>query len=182
MATEFETQVLEIDPDEIVKKLRELGAEEKAEVFQKRWIFDIACLNAEQPGLGEWIRVRQAGDKVDVTYKNKKDLSMTGTDEVELAVDDFDKAVEIFGKLNCFTGKYYQENKRKQFVLGDLEFDLDYWPNIPPFLEIEGKSEEAVKEGLKLLGLEDEENGHYGLINIYKKYGINLHEYKEMRF
>ena len=159
-----------------------MGAEEKDEVFQKRWIFDIACLNAEEPGLGEWIRVRQAGDKVDVTYKSKTNTSMTGTEEIELAVDDFDKAAALLGKINGFTGHYYQENKRKQFFYDGLEFDLDYWPKLPAFLEIEGKSEAEVKRGLKLLGLEDKENGHFGLINIYAKHGIKLHDYKELKF
>ncbi|KKR21502.1 MAG: Adenylate cyclase, class 2 (Thermophilic) [Parcubacteria group bacterium GW2011_GWE2_39_37] len=182
MPIEFETQILDINPGEIIEKLRVLGAEEKEEVFQKRWIFDIVCLNSEQPGLGEWIRVRQAGDKVDMTYKRKKDFSITGTEEIELAIDDFDKAAALLSKLSCFTGQYFQENRRKQFFLNDLEFDIDYWPNIPPFLEIEGKSEEDVKRGMKLLGLEEKENGHFGLINIYAKHGIKLHDYKELKF
>lgn len=182
MGIEFETQVIDIDQDEIISKLRLLGAEEKEEVFQKRWVFDIACLNAEQPGLGEWVRLRQIGNKATVTYKNKKGSGIADTTEIELGVDDFDKMASILGKLSCFTGQYYQENKRKQFVLNDLEFDIDYWPNIPPFLEIEGKSEEQVRHGLELLGLEDKENGHFGLINIYARHGISIHDYKELKF
>jgi adenylate cyclase class 2 len=182
MSIEFETQVLDIDPEEITKKLRELGAEEKDEVFSKRWVFDIACLNSTNPGTGEWIRLRQAGDKTAITYKNKKGTGIDETEEIEVAVDDFEKTATILGKLGCFTGKYYQENKRKQFILEGLEFDIDYWANIPPFLEIEGASKEEVENGLKMLGLENRENGHFGLINIYLKYGINLHDHKEIKF
>lgn len=182
MHIEFETQVLEIDPEKISSQLRALGAEEKEEVFQKRWVFDIACLNAKEPGLGEWIRVRQFGNKTELTYKNKTGTGMSDTTEIEVGIDDFDKMAAILEKLNCFSGQYYQENKRKQFLFDELEFDIDYWPNIPPFLEIEGKSEADVKRGLKLLGLKNKENGHFGLINIYAKYGIKIHDYKELKF
>lgn len=182
MSIEFETQVLDINVDEVLQKLRVLGATEKKEVLSRRWVYDIACLNNEQPGLGEWIRLREAGGKSALTYKNKKGTGISDTTEIEVNVDDFDKAAAIFGKLNCFSGQYYQENKRKQFMLGDLEFDIDYWPNIPPFLEIESGSEERVLAGLKLIGLENSEHGHIGLINIYAKYGINIHDHKELKF
>lgn len=182
MSIEFETQVLDINVDKMVEKLRALGAEEKEEVFQKRWVFDIACLNSEKPGLGEWIRVRQYGGKAEITYKNKKGTGVSDTTEIEVEISDFDKMASILEKLGCFTGQYYQENKRKQFILGDLEFDIDQWPNIPAFLEIEGKSEEDVERGLKMLGLENGERGHFGLINIYERYGIKIHDYKELKF
>jgi len=117
-----------------------------------------------------------------LTYKNKKGTGISDTEEIELVVEDFDKMADIMGKLSCFSGKYYQENKRSQFLLDGIEFNLDYWPLIPPFLEIEGASEEKVMDGLRLLGLENEEHGHFGLINIYNKYGIDIHSYKELKF
>jgi adenylate cyclase class 2 len=182
MKIEFETQVLNVDAAEIAAKLRALGAAEQDEVFQKRWVYDIQCLNSVDPGMGEWIRLRQVGDKSTLTYKNKKGTGITDTSEIELAVEDFEKMAAIMDKLPGFTGKYYQENKRKQFLLGQTEFNLDSWPKIPPFLEIEAESEAAVHEGLKLLGLEEQEHGHFGLINIYAKHGISIHDYKELKF
>jgi hypothetical protein len=53
---------------------------------------------------------------------------------------------------------------------------------IPTFLEIESTSEEKVKKGLKLLGLEGKDAGHIGLIQIYRKYGKDIHAYKELKF
>jgi len=104
------------------------------------------------------------------------------TEEEEIEVSDFDTTAKILSKLKGFEGQYYQENKRHKFVLGELEFTIDTWSKIPTILEIEGKNEEMVKEGLKLLGLENVENAHYGLLNIYSKYGIDLHSFKEIRF
>jgi adenylate cyclase class 2 len=182
MAQEYEVQITDINPDEIQKKLRDLGAIEEEECFQKRWIFDIRCLNSEDPRKGEWIRLREKSGKVTLTYKNKKGKGISDTEEIEVGVDDFDKMKEILSKSDAFEGKYYQENKTKIFKLDDIEFSIDTWPMIPPILEIEGESEASVKKGLKLLGFEGDDYGHPGLIDIYKKYGIDLHSIEELTF
>lgn len=182
MNIEFEVQILEINTDKIISKLRQLGAEEKDEVFQKRYVFDIQCLNSVDPGKGTWVRLRNSDNKTTLTYKDRNGIGVADTQEIELEVEDFDKMKEILSKLNCFTGQYYQENKRKKFLLNNIEFCFDSWPLIPTFLEIEAKSEEMVKEGMRLVGLENYEYSNYGLINIYKKYGVDVHDFKELSF
>ncbi len=180
MEKEFETQILDLDVEEIKDKLRKLGAVEEPEVFQHRWIFDIDPCNDIH--MGEWIRLRQAGDKKPIiTYKNKVGKGMSDTSEIEVEVDDFDRTAQILSKVP-FKGKYYQENRRHKFRYLNMEFVFDTWPKIPPIMEIEGKSEAEVKNGLKILGLENKDAGHIGTIAIYKRYGIDLHSFKELRF
>ena len=180
MDKEFETQVLEIDKDKIAEKLRELGAEETPEVMQKRWVFDIKpCTEKSQ---GEWVRLRQAGtNKPTITYKNKSGKGLAETSEIEIEVDDFEKAFKLLSQLG-FEGKYYQENKRQKFVLEKIEFTLDTWPMIPTILEIEAKNENDVKKGLELLDLSGKDAGHLGMVTIYNKYEIDLHSFKELKF
>lgn len=182
MPQEFETQILDINVEEIKNKLRALGAEEEPEIFQKRWVFDIQCLDAKIPGTGEWVRLRQSGDKSFITYKNRRGPGLGQTEEIEVEVNDFNKTAEILSRIKSFTDKYYQENKRIKFTLNDLEFTIDTWPMIPPLLEIEAPSPEKVKEGLKLLGLEGKDAGHIGTIQIYKRYNIDLHDFPELKF
>ena len=179
MNKEYETQVLEINSEEIINKLRELGAKEYPEVFQKRKVFDILCL--EEEGIGEWVRLRQTNDKTTLTYKKRMNIEIDGTEEVEIEVDDFEKTAALLSRLK-WTGKWYQENKRIKFVLNDIEFTLDKWPMIPIFLEVESSSKEKVNEGLKMLNLEGKDSGHLGLIKIYRKYGKEIHDYKELKF
>ncbi len=182
MAQEYEVQITDINPEEIQEKLRKIGAAEEKDCFQKRWIFDIKCLNSDDPGRGEWIRLREKNGKATLTYKNKKSKGISDTEEIEVGVDDFEKVKEILSKIDSFQGKYYQENKKKIFKLPGIEFSIDSWPMIPPFLEIEGESEASVKKGLKLLGFEGDDYGHPGLLDIYKKYGIDLHSIEELTF
>ena len=180
MDQEFETQVLDIDKEKIMQKLREFGAKEEPEVLQKRWVFDIKPCTVESTG--EWIRLRQVGTKrPTITYKNKSGRGLSETQEIEIEVDDFDNAKKLLSQLD-FKGNYYQENKRHKFILNDIEFTLDTWPQVPTFLEVEARSEDKVKEGLEALGLEGKDAGHIGTIAIYKKYGIDLHSLPELKF
>jgi len=178
---EFETQILNINPEEIANRLRELGAEEKPEDFQERFVFDINYLDS-QLGADEWIRVRRVNNKSTLTYKKRTGTGISDTEEIETKIKDFDNTARILSKLKCFKGVYYQENKRKKFKLNNIKFTLDTWPLIPTFLEIESTSEKKVREGLKLLNLEGKDEGHIGTLQIYKKYGIDLHAHKELKF
>ena len=180
MEQEFETQVLDIDKEEIIRKLRELKAMEEPEVMQKRWVYDIEPCTKESTG--EWIRLRQVGEKKPtLTYKNRSGKGINQTQEVEVEVGDFEKMDILLSKAGI-RGNYYQENRRHKFVYSDIEFTLDTWPMIPTFLEIEAKSEKEVNEGLELVGLKGKDSGHIGTIAIYDKYGIELHSMKELKF
>jgi len=180
MQKEIETQILDINVDDIRQKLIAAGAKETPEVLQKRWIFDID--KSTVPSVGQWIRLRQVGNnKPTVTYKNKCGKGKDQTEELEVEVDNFDEMAEILSRLP-FKDKYFQENKRTKFDLNDIEYMTDVWPKIPPYLEIEAKNEEKIEEGLKLLGLEGKDEGHIGTSDIYRRYNLDLHSFKELKF
>ncbi len=175
MTTEFETKVLDIDVAEIERTLLALGAKREKEVLMKRWVFDI------DSSKDEWIRLRDNGHKTTITYKCKSGSGISETEEIEVEVGDFEKAAEILSKLD-FKGSYYQENKRVAFRLNGIEFTIDSWPKIPSYLEIESSSEEKVMEGLVLLGLENRDAGNLSVIDVYSRYGIDLHSFKSIKF
>ncbi|MFH1505394.1 MAG: CYTH domain-containing protein [archaeon] len=175
MAQEFETRVLDIDVKKIEDKLTKLGAKVEDEVLMKRWVFDIDGPNQQ------WIRLRDNGKKVTIAYKNRTGSGISETEELEVEVSDFEESAKILSKLK-FKETFYQENKRKIFLLNDIEFAIDTWPKIPPYLEIESDSEEKVKEGLALLGLQGKDVGNISVKETYDRYGVKLHSFKELRF
>lgn len=181
MGKEFETQVLDIDEEKTIKKLKELGAVESEEIFQRRYVYNIEN-DPNNVTVGRWIRLREAAGKSKLTYKNRTSNDIDGTEEIEVDIGNFDEAAKILDKLNEFKDIFYQENRRKIFTLGDIEFTIDTWPMIPKYLEIESNSEENVKKGLKLLELEGKDVGHIGCIAIYNHYGIDLHQHKILKF
>ena len=78
-------------------------------------------------------------------FSQKAKLFKKGGDFVKLLkVDNFDEAVLLLETIGC-DKKAYQESKREVWKLDDCEVLIDEWPFLEPYLEIEGKSEEAVK-------------------------------------
>lgn len=146
MHTEYEIRILEVDVDDIKKRLNDIGAVFEWDHVQKRYVYDFI------PKLdGKWIRLRTNGDKTTLTIKDVVTSKIDGTRELEIEVDDFDKTNLILKELG-YEPKGYQENRRIQYKLNDVEIDIDFWPLIPTYVEIEGKSEEDVYKTLELLG------------------------------
>jgi adenylate cyclase class 2 len=175
MGIEYETKVLNIDIDEIEQKFEKLGIKKEAEFLIRRWVYDI------DPSKDEWIRLRDEGGRVTLTYKKKTGKGIGETEEIETEVRDFDTLARILSRIP-FKGKYYQENKRKIYRLGKLTFTIDSWPMIPTYLEIEGENEEEVRHGLELLGLAGKDVGNMSVKDVYSLYGIDLHSFKVLKF
>ena len=176
MHTEYEVRVLEIDSTSIFSKLEEIGAELEWDLLQRRYVYDfIPKVN------GKWIRLRTNGDKTTLTIKNLVSSEIDGTQELEIRVDDFDKTNFILNELG-YEARSYQENRRVQYKYEDVEIDVDSWPGIPTFLEIEGPSEEKVYEILFKIGFKKDDCTTLDIDSIYKKYGIELDSIKKLKF
>lgn len=177
MKTEYEIRVLEINKEEIIRKLESLGATKNGEFEQRRFVYDLKP--AEK---GKWIRLRTNGKKTTLTYKDIVSNTIDGTKEVEIVVDDFDKTNELLERIG-FASRSYQENSRIQYVLNDVEIDIDSWPMIPTYLEIEGNSEEEVVAMQNLLGIDSSKLTTFNCDDIYKQiYGIDISTIKELKF
>jgi len=152
MNTEIEAKWLNVNHDKMRKKLKSAGAElVHAERRMTRKNFDYPDMKLE--AIGGWVRVRDEGDKITLSYKQLNDRTLHGTKEVNVTVNDFDKTCS-FLKLIGLVTTAYQETKRESWVLGDTEIELDTWPWIPTFVEIEAPSEEKLKSAAKMLGLD----------------------------
>ncbi len=177
MKTEYEIRVLEINKDEIINKLESLGAVKKGEYDQKRLVYDLKPKEE-----GKWIRLRTNGTKTTLTYKDIVSNTVDGTKEVEIDVSDFNKTNEFLEKIGFFS-RNYQENNRIQYVLKGVEIDIDTWPMIPTYLEIEGNSEKEVFDTLELLNLAKSKVTALNCDDIYKQiYGIDILNIKELKF
>lgn len=174
---EYEVRVLEINPEEIKNKLNELNAILVEDVFQKRYVYDF---NPVAPN--KWIRLRTNGTKTTLTIKNIESSNIDGTREMEIVVDDFDITNEILNELG-YKPRGIQENKRIKYDLNGVEVDIDTWPGIPTYLEIEGSSEKEVYDTLDLLGIPKDKSTSLDVQSIYEKiYGIDLKKEPNLSF
>ena len=176
MQTEFEVKVLEIDLDKIRLKLRDLGAQFVGEGKMRRYVYDFSPIRKNS-----WVRLRDEGGNVNLTVKEIQDDGVDGTKELEVAVGDFDKMHLMLQKLG-YVARAYQENWRESYLYNGVMLELDSWPMIPAYLEIEAASEIAVMEVLKELNLDESKVTSENTTKVYARYGIDIHAFKELRF
>lgn len=158
MQTEIEAKWLDVDKDLLRDRLKYAGAVlVNPERLMSRRVFDFP--DARLNNKGAWVRVRNEGDKITMSYKQQFDRSLHGTKEVTVQVGDFESASEFLHLLGL-KSKSYQETKRESWKLGDVEVEIDTWPWIPSFVELEGPSESEVRGAVEKLGLDFGEASH----------------------
>lgn len=163
MKTEIEAKFLNVDIEDVRARLKAAGATLEQPMRLMRRV------NIEQPeheAAGAWIRVRDEGDKVTLTWKQgmkKANTSIGRIEELEVVVSNFDDTVDIFRHAG-WPPKTYQESRRETWKMGDVEVVIDEWPWLPAMIEIEGDDEASVKQAAEGLGF-DWADANYGNID-----------------
>jgi adenylate cyclase class 2 len=154
MAHEIETKVLDIDKKLIEKKLKDLNATGGEKVkLTVDWYRKVGVKEGEDPW---FLRIRSYNDmKHEVTWKAKSEILGTARKhkEINFIIPEPEKLADLFEELDL-ENYAHQEKYRATYNLNDWQFDIDEYPNMPAFIEIEGQSEEHVKEAVKMLDLE----------------------------
>ena len=139
MHTEIEAKWLDINLATMRKQLLNIGAKLIAkERLMVREVYDYPDNRLNK--IGGWVRVRNEGDKITLSYKQLIDRTVNGTKEVNVVVDDFESTCSFLRSIGL-KSKSFQETKRESWKLGDTEIELDTWPWIPSFIEIEAQNE-----------------------------------------
>ncbi len=132
----------------------------------------------------KWIRVRQTNDKTTIAIKHI--LADNGTtlqqmQETEMEVPSIKEANSMLEALG-YSYKSYQEKTRTTYILDGYELDIDTWPGIPTYVEVEGKSEEELEKFLKKLGYSLKDTVSCTADQVYEKYGLSMFDSRELTF
>lgn len=176
MPVEYEAKVLEVDPAAVAETILGLGGRRVAGRVMRRLVYDVA-----EGDKSRWIRLRDSGSEVTLTMKESTHDGIDGTTETEVVVDSFETTAELLRRIG-FEPKSYQENRRTSFELHGAQLELDHWPHIPPYLEIEGRSREHVVEVAATLGYSEHRLTGENTTKVYARYGINLPDIPDLRF
>jgi len=183
---EFEIKFLEVNVPELEKKLLSIGAKKVGEYDYTRVIIDYSDFSLhENHG---WIRLRTDGKETTLTYKQAimgesgdQFLGHIGMKEIEIGVEDYMKTLQLLKAIGLIV-KMESKNRRIRYEKEDIVFDIDLWPQIPTYLEIESNSYEKVKNAAQELGF-NPDDGIIGTAGtVYKKYGINIDDYSSITF
>jgi adenylate cyclase class 2 len=85
----------------------------------KRCIYDFNPIRPDA-----WIRLRNDGHVSTLTIKERSADTVDGTKELEVVVSSFGDMNAILEKLG-YHSCLYQENRRRSFVLDDVQIEID---------------------------------------------------------
>lgn len=150
MKTEYEVKFVNVDIDKVRKKLKSSGAIlEKPMRLMRRVTIETPDLKTKDA----FVRVRDEGDRVTITYKQFDSLSINGAKEHEIIVNDFNESIALLGAAGL-PYHSHQESRRETWKLDDAEVVIDEWPWLDPYIEIEGKDENHVQKVACKLGFD----------------------------
>lgn len=151
MKPEIEAKFLNIDIDTARSTLRQAGAVCVQPMrLMRRAVIDYPDHHMGTATTG-WVRIRDEGDKVTLTYKNTTEHKLNGTYEIEVVVSDYQKTIDLFLAMGMVV-RSRQETRRETWTLADAEIVIDEWPWLHPFIEIEAPSEASVRAVAQTLG------------------------------
>lgn len=164
MKPEIEVKFLDVDIEDIRRRLKEAGAElEHPMRLMRRVLIEEPHHRKER----SYIRIRDEGDRVTLTFKRRSLDRVDTIDnqlELETTVGDFDTTVAIFSAAG-WDYTTWQESKRETWTLDGAEVVIDEWPWINPYIEIEAPDEATVRRVAKLLDF-DWEDAVFGSVDI----------------
>lgn len=180
---EREVKFLEIDLAQIKTKLAQLGATDLGEKLLSEVIFYVGDGNSVERKSRKYVRIRDTGEKIFLTYKHLPDTPAIGVTEIELEINSAAEGQLMLETLGWQPARV-QEKRRHSFKLGKVMVDIDTWPGqVPPYLEIEGNSEDDIKEAANLLGLDWDKHELRSAAGVLKEfYNIDMWQLTKYTF
>lgn len=186
MAQEIEAKILEISVPDVESTLAKLGAKKTHERLFRSISFDYPGFPLDKQAA--WVRLRDEGDKITLAFKQRlgvtdlhKGTNDSGMEEIEFTVSDFETAKHFLLKLGLIE-KFSQEKKRTTWTKGSVSYDIDTWPRLKPYLEVEGKTWEEVDAAIVELGFTLANKKICSATQIYEMEGIRDKDYIKMTF
>lgn len=152
MDHEFEAKCVVESVTDARQRLERIGARcVQPERMLRRAVYDFP--DGPLDRRGAWVRVRdEGGGRITMSYKQAPERStIADCFETELTIDSYDSGMAFCEDLGMVR-KSYQETKRESWEMSDAKFDIDTWPGIPTFVEVEAESEEVVRRYVEQLG------------------------------
>lgn len=165
---EREVKILNVDAKKISVLLNSLGAKKTFDDNRTFILFDFPNKNISKKG--EEMRLTLEGDKNKLSYEFKINRKLAST---KLFVSREKETLDLLSKLGLKEIARIKSH-RTSWELDGIDFDLDVFLKIKPFLEIDlGKSKVKLSSLLKKLNLENNELVSISTREIYQKYGLD---------
>lgn len=149
MKREVEVKILNIDAVKLRRNLKKLGA---VRIFPPTVFREIYWESPAKERVYSSFRLRSEGKKNYLTLKIKKDdQHFEIRDEFEVEVGDFSMTMKIF-ELAGFKVFCEREKRREEYRIGTIKIEIDEYPKMKPYMEIEASNKKDALALLKQIG------------------------------
>lgn len=166
MATELEVKFLNVDVKDLCSQLDKLGA---SLIFNT--LFRITIFHGLSGEDREYVRVRDEGNKITLTHKRTYKGSIAAT-EHEVKVNSYEETIALLDAIGL-TWKRTEEKLRIHYELEGVSIDIDTWPGVPTYVEIEADTEQALRSTCEKLGFCFEQAFLGDAHDIFRHYSID---------
>ena len=188
---EIDNLLTDIDKEELSLIVREenlsnlikkYNLEELKEILNNKSL--IKFIEKFHNNKNKWIRVRETNGKTTIAVKHilaNNESNIQQMMETELEVQNIELANSMLEAIG-YSYKSYQEKRRITYLLDEHEIDIDFWPGIPAYAEIEGTSEKDLEDFLNKLGYKIENTVSCTADEVYRMYGKSMFDKRELKF
>ncbi|MEI7960943.1 MAG: class IV adenylate cyclase [archaeon] len=166
---EIEVKIIEINKEEIIRKIESFGAKKVAEGEQTSWFFDFP--DGRIRNSKESVRLREFKGKKFITLKKLvSNKSVKEEEETEVFISDLDAMKKIFSAFGLKQVDFVK-GKRTEYKIRSVSFDIDEYEVIPCYMEIEAPTKKLVAEWIEKLGIKKEKVTPWGSKELWAHYG-----------
>src|SRR3989344_6496070 len=135
---ESEIKILDINKEDILKKLNSLGAKKTSEGKIEALYFDFNDNRISNKS--SMLRLRKRDGKFELGFKNLVSKEKAKImEEFQVTVDDFDAMKDVFLNLGLKVILKFAKH-RTSYLLDGVHFEIDTFEGIPALLEIEASN------------------------------------------
>ena len=123
-----------------------------------------------------YLRLRREGERRELILKQLVHAAPV-KEELELSIEIPDEsqwdAVASYMESIGLKKIVYQQKKRISYLYNNIRFDIDTWPSVPTYLEIESNTEEAILDGVRLMGFDPKDTTSMTGKEVFEKYSVD---------
>lgn len=165
--------------DQLLKK----DTQEVIMIFNNSKLF-LKAISQKMINPNKWVRLRKSNDQVELTVKHiyEKDASnIQKVKEYEVNVSDLEEANLVLEEMGIVK-RNYQEKIRHSFKYKSAEIEIDEWPQLEPYMEIECDDEKIIDEIIEKLNFREKEIISLNTEQLYKRKNIDILKISELKF
>ena len=132
----------------------------------------------------KWIRLRETNGKTELTIKHileKQNTKFQHVVENEIQVSSLEETNLILEAIGL-SKRSYQEKIRYSYEYKNAKIEIDLWPLLNPYLEVECDDDEIIIEIIQRLNLLNHECVSLNTEQLYKRINIDVHSITELKF